>query len=462
MSDITPSSATFLKRAIENNNVEVDKYALLIKISDDVNNGFESTDNFSILKRTKIKEISEEFLQHFNKYGRVFIIVNDIKISTRFDYILNQFHKKMVILDYTVSENELFIVKEDLESIETIVYETSDTSYEPEDDEKDLVNIYNDVNNISYNVNVLVLEKSSYSKRKGSEEFTFNILVADYLGNVMKYARTFSTRSNLKNFTTFDKGLILTVNSTQFHPSNKQFYFEYQNRLLEELDVISQCENDGQVNVVGIIGKVENIVTHSNENINVLTSRRIVFITNGNITLPVYIYRELAYFQFQVGALLGIRFGVVKPHLVCKNIITCNKMSYLMNVDIEEYCELFNKGLKIDYSSMVFPDLSLAPTISDVINGGKYLMHISDTPAVRVNVQKFYTIGKISFFGKIQTPNKTQKDYGPYLRITISDALVNMQHVTIFVNKLSKIMPSLTGQMNRLMNDGVDLNEYCK
>uniref|UniRef100_A0A0N5BD24 DNA-directed RNA polymerase n=1 Tax=Strongyloides papillosus TaxID=174720 RepID=A0A0N5BD24_STREA len=278
----------------------------------------------------------------------------------------------------------------------------------------------------------------------------------------LKSARTFTTKSNLKNFTTFDKGISLSHNSTVFHPTEKQFPFQYLNMLLEELDTVFECENYGQVNVVGVIAKIEDIVTHSNEAINVFTSRRVIFITNGEIIIPVYFYGELAFFNFQLGNLIRIRFGLVKPHLVCNKIITCNRTSYLVDVNNEEYNDLYDKGTKLDFDSMVFPDLSLAPSISEIIIGGKYLMQIRNTPPVKIEMQKFYTLAKISFFEMLQKSKDSQKEYGPFLRITLGDALVNIQHVTIFANKLSKIVPALSGQLTRLLDDGTDLNVYLK
>uniref|UniRef100_A0A0K0FEZ3 CST complex subunit CTC1 n=1 Tax=Strongyloides venezuelensis TaxID=75913 RepID=A0A0K0FEZ3_STRVS len=489
MTDIAPSTVNFLKLAIESNDTNVNNYAVLIKLPIDINDGFECIDNYSILKRTKIKEISDKFLQQVVKYGKIFIYVDKIKINIRFDFIKNEFHKELEILDYSVCENDIFILNKNLEVLNTAMCDINDISYDAAEDEKDLSNVYNDYTNITYDINVLILEKSNLNKRKVSEEYTFNILIADYCCNVMKCicfnttspdllynkietgrfytmklieARTFTTKSNLKNFTTFDKGIILLHNSTVFYPTEKQFSFQYPNMLLEELNTVFECENDGQVNVVGIIAKIEDVVTHSNEAINVFTSRRVIFITNGEVIIPVYVYGELAYFNFIIGNLIGIRFGLVKPHLVCSKIITCNKTSYLVEVDNEEYYELYNKATKMEFDSMVFPDLSLIPSISEIIISGKYLMHIRNTPVFKIEMQKFYTMAKISFFGTLQKSKDNQKDYGPYLRVTLCDALVNIQHVTIFANKLSKIVPDLSGQLNRLMEDGTDLNIYLK
>uniref|UniRef100_A0A0K0FFP0 DUF2634 domain-containing protein n=1 Tax=Strongyloides venezuelensis TaxID=75913 RepID=A0A0K0FFP0_STRVS len=124
------------KKAIENNDIQVNNAAVLIKIPDNVINGFECTDNYYILTRTKIKGILDDFLQQVAKYRRAFIYVNSIKIDVRFNFINNQFHKEIEILEYSVSENELFTVNVDLEVLKTVVCEVPDGFYYSTDDEK--------------------------------------------------------------------------------------------------------------------------------------------------------------------------------------------------------------------------------------------------------------------------------------------------------------------------------------
>uniref|UniRef100_A0A0K0FFN9 DUF223 domain-containing protein n=1 Tax=Strongyloides venezuelensis TaxID=75913 RepID=A0A0K0FFN9_STRVS len=105
----------------------------------------------------------------------------------------------------------------------------------------------------------------------------------------------------------------------------------------------------------------------------------------------------------------------------------CSRTTYLVDVNHNKYLGLFEMSKKLNYLSIAVPDLSLVPSMSEIINDDKFLMHIRNISNFKAKIHKFYTIAKITYFGKLEKSNNTgnQKDFRPYIRVTLSDPLYN-------------------------------------
>uniref|UniRef100_A0A0N5BMH1 Structural protein n=1 Tax=Strongyloides papillosus TaxID=174720 RepID=A0A0N5BMH1_STREA len=175
----------FLKRVIEGVVNEVNNYPLVIKASDDMNNGFISTDNHSILSRTKIREIFPEFLKRLNEFGKVTISVNEISVQTRFDFVQSEFHKELEILNYNIIVNLDIDLKEELHHIDTKIELNIGELYEG-DKEEITFGDKCDSSKVTGFTTVTILQKSGFMKKKSSDnEYTFNLHVSDFDGNIV-------------------------------------------------------------------------------------------------------------------------------------------------------------------------------------------------------------------------------------------------------------------------------------
>uniref|UniRef100_A0A0N5BGN3 Fam-a protein n=1 Tax=Strongyloides papillosus TaxID=174720 RepID=A0A0N5BGN3_STREA len=178
----------FLKSIIENteNDVsEINNHPLIIKVSTNMNNGFEATDNYSKLLKTKIKEISAEFLEHIIKYGRVVVAVKKMHVSTRFDFILHEFHKELEVSEYEIVNTPKIFPNDNINLINTKMDLDIKGSFEKDSAETDLKEIYNTSSNISTYTIVLILSKSNLNKKKHQTVTLLMFFLTDYEGNIM-------------------------------------------------------------------------------------------------------------------------------------------------------------------------------------------------------------------------------------------------------------------------------------
>uniref|UniRef100_A0A0N5C690 Uncharacterized protein n=1 Tax=Strongyloides papillosus TaxID=174720 RepID=A0A0N5C690_STREA len=131
-----------------------------------MNNGFEFTDNYSIFSRGRIREIAGDFLFRHSSDREAFIYVNEIRVYTKYDFMLNQFHKEIDVVKYTYSENPLFVtaLTESLNVIQTKINLNEDIPNVSKNDEHDLEDIFNNDTSLTFSVDVLVLQKSGINK----------------------------------------------------------------------------------------------------------------------------------------------------------------------------------------------------------------------------------------------------------------------------------------------------------
>uniref|UniRef100_A0A0N5C6Y3 DNA-binding protein n=1 Tax=Strongyloides papillosus TaxID=174720 RepID=A0A0N5C6Y3_STREA len=250
MSDLT--LVDFLKNVFDNVDNNVRNYPLLIKVLDNVNEGFEVKDNFSKLSRVTIQEIAGEVLRALDENKEAYLNVQSIEIQTKYDFNSNQFYRELHILTYFFIPNKTFTLKNDLHLIDTEIKYNVNTPYIVEDDEKEINDIYtkNDTDNIKFHLYVLVLEKSSLNKRKVDGKYIFNITIIDRNGitincvhficessdeiyrnvNVEEYhmlrlinAGTFTPRNNQRDYMNAKKSLVLNPDKTIFESTEKKF-----------------------------------------------------------------------------------------------------------------------------------------------------------------------------------------------------------------------------------------------
>uniref|UniRef100_A0A0N5BJP8 Telo_bind domain-containing protein n=1 Tax=Strongyloides papillosus TaxID=174720 RepID=A0A0N5BJP8_STREA len=505
MSNNDSEFVDFLQNAIEKSDQTVNNNLLLIEIGKNTNNGFEATDGYSKLLRTKFKRISVTFLEEVQKYKRVYIRVKEIKIHTRYDFSLNEFHKDLEVIDYDVVKDKTFsLINKELKVVNTkIDIGPINEPYRPEAGEKKLEDVYNMGENVSCWVNVLVVLKISPDDniQDNSENHSLNILVADYRNCTMNCAafkinsnNNFckdievgkfykmklsnakllnSTKSCTRHFVTIKKGIHLTQTTVSFEPSTNKFNYQAPYSFLEYMNVIPKLSNNNPINVVGIVARIDEITTVSSDSMKTPTSRRIIYLTDGEIIIPIYVYGELAHFNFETKQLIGVRYGNVKKHVVCGNVIICNRLSRMDNVDTCDYMDIFSKISTINFEELKYPDLTTLPTVGEVVhNKGKFLLHIRDTQKRKVQPYKFYTIGKITSFTNFVKPDKKKKNQQenqekdttdePYTRININDSIVSIPDVTVFVNKMSNIAPGLAEDIEKLIANNINMNEYLE
>uniref|UniRef100_A0A0N5BMH0 CheW-like domain-containing protein n=1 Tax=Strongyloides papillosus TaxID=174720 RepID=A0A0N5BMH0_STREA len=143
--------------------------------------------------------------------------------------------------------------------------------------------------------------------------------------------------------------------TTIFTPTLKKFSLTISNYEFDYVGDVYRHTIEDQVNVVGIVARVENVCILTNEKLNLTTLRRIIFITDGTCVLPIYIYGELAYKNFEVKQLVGVKYGLVNQHTACDKIVSCNRSSYIIDVDNEAFIDLLLKSRQIEYESLTFP-----------------------------------------------------------------------------------------------------------
>uniref|UniRef100_A0A0N5CBM7 BPI2 domain-containing protein n=1 Tax=Strongyloides papillosus TaxID=174720 RepID=A0A0N5CBM7_STREA len=482
MSENVSSYNDFLKNAIANSNSNVNNFLLFVKVAKDMNKGFEFSDSYSRLLRGKIKEITGELLYKLDKNREAYIYVNEIRVYVKYDFQLNEFHKELEVLSYRVADDHPFTPSKKLHVIKTKIDIGGDSSYEANEKEGDLERVYNDEKNLDFSLNVLVLLKGAMNETKVPNEFVFNLIVGDYLGNTMncvffksdssnsiydsveigKYynlslsnAKTFLLKSSSRNFTTFDKGLALTFNSTKFLPASRKFQFPGIDVPLKDLECINDYEIDQQASVIGVVVKIDDISTYIYDGANVSTSRRIIYLTNGTTTVPIFLHGELAYCEFEVGMLVGVKYSIVRKHSAGGRILSCNRASCIVKDNLEEYKKVLTKVCDMDLDTIELPDVYTAPTVEEALSNGKFLIHIKGLPSFKIKPRKFLTMGRITFFGKFTISEKA-KEYGPFAKVTIADSLVHISSITLFANRLSNLIQNLTGNFSTIIDNGTD------
>uniref|UniRef100_A0A0N5BKS3 VPS9 domain-containing protein n=1 Tax=Strongyloides papillosus TaxID=174720 RepID=A0A0N5BKS3_STREA len=265
----------------------------------------------------------------------------------------------------------------------------------------------------------------------------------------------------------------ITDENTTFIATTEKFSPNFINPILEDIKIVLLCIIESQISTVGITAKIEDITTYYNQQFQFTTSRRLIFVTNGVNVIPVYIYGELAYHSFKVGKIISIEYAIVKYYSNCGNVLSCNRLSYITDADINHFKDLFFKSKDIKYDELKYPNLTSIPDNETIVNISKYLMHLKNTPKFPVKEQSFFFIGKIVSLGKFLKPKgfsfkstqdqkSNKRESGPYAKILIKDFTLIMQYVTIFADMLMEIAPTISSNLERLTEDGVRLDEYLK
>uniref|UniRef100_A0A0N5BIG8 VWFA domain-containing protein n=1 Tax=Strongyloides papillosus TaxID=174720 RepID=A0A0N5BIG8_STREA len=429
------------------------------------------------------------------KYRKVYIKVTNIKTCIRYDFHTNKFHKELEIFDYNVQCGTDFpLFKEELEVINTDITPVINEAYKPEAGEKKLKEIFNMQTNISCTTNILILLKvePNDNDQSNSKKGAFNILIGDRDGAIMNCIAynvnptnnvyknievghyytlklvgaklASNSKNNYKNFTSFDAGLVLTFDTVHFVPTTKKFAFPSSYIVMETIDLISERAENDQANAVGIITKIEEIGTQPADSNKNLTTRRVIFISDGKSTMPVYIYGELAYYDFTIRNLIGIKFANVRKHTSCGIFIMCNRMSKLTSVNPSEHSDLHAIAKTLDLNELKHANLTSILSTNAVIEQGKYLLHIVDTPEEKIQPYRFYMIGKIASFSDFMIPSnpELQEEGSFYSKITIKDPLNNITDVALFINKMGKIAPDLSSIIEKLMSEKVNMNNFLE
>uniref|UniRef100_A0A0N5A033 CPSF_A domain-containing protein n=1 Tax=Parastrongyloides trichosuri TaxID=131310 RepID=A0A0N5A033_PARTI len=404
-------------------------------------------------------------------------------MRVNYDITKNQSNKEIEIVDYDVSNKVLFAkTTESPVIIPTNINFAVTSEYIFDIDEKDLEFFYNQKTNLVGTTTVVVLQKSLLSKRKGTDFFTFNFLISDSIGSVIKCIH-FNAHEDCEMFniikpgcfynltlnkaslsstkaanTTFDVAIALSSSTTVFTPTTKQFQIPEINFNYLYLSSADQFVREDVVDVMGIICRIDAVTNSINIKLNVSTSRRIIYLTDGKATLPVYLHGELAYSSFELRQVLGIINARVKSHPSCKTILTCGKSSYAIVLDDIESAEFKKAAGDYKEEDLYIPELSSIPTIDEILQDGKFLIHVRNLPPFQMAPYKFYTFGKISNFGNILFPTNENSVVGPYMRIDIYDTIITMQSITIFINKMGSIAPFLHEE-SAILGSNTDMNE---
>uniref|UniRef100_A0A0N5BIU4 OB domain-containing protein n=1 Tax=Strongyloides papillosus TaxID=174720 RepID=A0A0N5BIU4_STREA len=298
-----------------------------------------------------------------------------------------------------------FIPRQDFDVIQTITDDDIDEPYDTEEEEKDLEFVFTNgpKTRLTCFLNILILHKSTFSKRKDNKGHTFNILIADHEGKIcecicfqcessssiydkievggyytlnLKSADTFGPKEDSqKRFKSSNVGITLTLETTVFSPSERRFKFYGIDVNHDDISCIFETASDTQVNIIGIVRRINEIEAFISDSFNLAVPRRVIFLTNV---------------------------------------------------------------------------LTSIPATNEIVENEKYLMHIYDVTRYLIKLTKFCTIAKIGSFRIFTRSHNPGKDTEPFAKVTLYYSLVSIDDVTLFANRITKLISIMISNFSQI------------
>uniref|UniRef100_A0A0N4Z7G0 REPA_OB_2 domain-containing protein n=1 Tax=Parastrongyloides trichosuri TaxID=131310 RepID=A0A0N4Z7G0_PARTI len=217
-----------------------------------------------------------------------------------------------------------------------------------------------------------------------------------------------------------------------------------------------QLLND-TVNVIGCIARVEPITSFYNKEFQKYSIKRIIYLVDNNkkvITVSIFGYRCFEFNVVDVRNVLIISSLNVKKYITNIDTIiglTVTANTKYLNQPSGEILNLQKETEKIDFDSLNYPSILNEETPESILSKTRSLGALLKNTQTGFETTRFYFYVRVFSWGDIKIPNipehKILTDNEMfklgsklYTKITIYDCSHNLSGVSIFCNKLAKLL----------------------